>query len=587
MIGMTIKVPEAPHPQGHASSAAHRMPLRKTLLALCLFAAQAQAAPTPPQPSALDAPLFYQLLIGELEAQRGELGTAYQVLLDAARRTGDEGLYRRVIALALQARAGTEAYAGARAWRQQTGSLAAQQHVVQLAVALGRLEEAGEPLIDWMEQLGDSAQRAGLLTALPQLLRNVNERERPLNAMEPRLAEIRDAHEASKPRRQLAACLIAALALHADNEALALNQLRQADRELPQDALPAWMALDLMRRNPDAEAIVPPRLAGNIPLHTAYARALSRDQRTLEALEQFEALVRLEPEQPAHRYALAMLQLDIRQPQAALSNAELYLAALPEAGHDEQRALAQLLKVQALTQLQRWDAALALLDAMPAGTRDADLVFRRASIEARQGQLAKARERLRALPRESSEQAERALLLEVQVLRDANQWSAAHQVLEEALRDDPTDTDLLYEHALSAERLGRFDLMEQQLRRVLELNPRHHHAMNALGYSLADRNTRLAEARELIERAMALGGHEPAVIDSLGWVAFREGRLDEAERWLRRAHRARPDAEIAAHLAELLYSQGKSDEARQLAREAQSREPENAVLKALRKRLGL
>lgn len=563
------------------------MPLRKTLLALCLFATQAQAAPTPPQPSALDAPLFYQLLIGELEAQRGELGTAYQVLLDAARRTGDEGLFRRVIALALQARAGSEAYAAARAWRQQTGSLAAQQHVVQLAVALGRLEEAGEPLVDWMELLGDAAQRAGLLAALPQLLRNVNERERPINAMEPRLAEIRDAREASKLRRQLAASLIAALALHADNEVLALNQLRHADRELPQDALPAWMALDLMRRNPDAEALVAPRLAGNLALHTAYARALSRDQRTLEALEQFEALSRLEPAQPAHRYALAMLQLDARQPQAALANAELYLASLPEAGHDEQRTLAQLLKVQALTQLERWDAALALLDAMPAGARDADLVFRRASIEARQGKLAKARERLRALPRESSEQAERALLLEVQVLRDANQWPAAHQLLEQALKDDPTDTDLLYEHALSAERLGRFELMEQQLRRVLELNPRHHHAMNALGYSLADRNTRLAEARELIERAIALGGHEPAVIDSLGWVAFREGRLDEAEHWLRRAHRARPDAEIAAHLAELLHSQGKADEARQLAQEAQAREPENAVLKALRKRLGL
>lgn len=583
MIGITIAAP-------FSFVVSSRMPLRKTLLALCLVTAQAQAAkpPEPPAaPSALDAPLFYQLLIGELEAQRGELGTAYQVLLDAARRTADEGLYRRVIALALQARAGTEAYAAARAWRAQSGSLAAQQHVVQLAVALGRLDEAGEPLLDWLALVPDTAQRAGLLGSVGQLFRNTNERERPLNAMEPRLAEIRDAAETSAERRQLAASLLAALALHADNEVLALNQLRHAEGDLPGDALPAWMALDLMRRNPDAETLVTPRLAGNLPLHQAYARALARDQRTLEALAQFEALTQLEPAQPAHRYALASLQLDARQADAAWANAERYLSALPAEGHEEQRTLAQLVKVQALMQQRQWARALALLDALPSGARDVDLIYRRASIEAQQGQLAKARERLRELPRDNEEQRERALLLEVQLLRDANQWPLAHELLDQALKDDPTDTDLLYEHAMSAERLGRFEQMERQLRRVIELNPRHHHAHNALGYSLADRNLRLEEARQLIERAIELGGHEPAVVDSMGWVAFREGRYEEAERWLRRAHRARPDAEIAAHLAELLHRQGKAQEARELAREAQDREPDNAVLKATRKRLGL
>ncbi len=570
------------------------MPYRNALLAAAaaaatfaslLMPAQAQE-PSPPTQSALDAPLFYQLLIGELELQRGELGVAYQVLLDAARRTGDEALFRRVIQVALQARAGNEAYAAARAWRQQVGSAAAHQHVVQLAVALGQLGEVPEPLLDWLLLAPDTAQRVGMLNSLPQLLRNIRERERPLNEMEPKLAAARDDEKRSPERRQLAAALLAGLAQHAGNEVLALNQLRQAEHERPGDPLPAWMALDLMRLNPDAEALVQPRLAGNLPLHTSYARTLARDHRSNESLLQFQRLKVLEPNQPAHLFAIGSLELDLRHPEAALAALDAYLKALTEPA-PEARTSALLLQAQANAQVRNWPAALAALDAVPEGQRAADVAFRRAGIEAQQGQMAKARERVRALPGDSSEEKERRLLMEVQLLREANQWPAALELLTQALKDDPTDIDLLYEHAMSAERLGRFDLMEQQLRRVIELKPEHHHAHNALGYSLADRNLRLDEARSLIERAIELGGHEPFLVDSLGWVAFREGKLDEAERLLRQAHRARPDAEIAAHLAELLWKQGRQDEARAVAGQAQLREPDNAALKATLQRLGL
>lgn len=558
-------------------------PALALLAGLLLPVAQASE----PAKSEMDAALFYQLLIGELELQRGELGTAYQVLLDAARRTGDEGLYRRAIEAALRGRAGSEAYAAARAWRTQTGSLAAQQHVVRLAIALGRLPEAAEPLLDWLQQLPDNTQRAALLAALPQLLRNLPERERPLNEMEPPLAAQRDDAQQAPQRRQLAALLIAALARHAGNEALALNQLREAGKELPGDTLPAWLALDLMRLAPDAEQLLAPALQTDAALQLAYARTLARDQRTQEALQQFQRLRQQEPEQAAHWFAIGSLELELRHPQLALQALDGYLQRLGDKATPEQLAGTLLLKAQAHAQLKQWQPALQALDAIPEGQRGDDAVFRRASIEAQQGKLAQARERLRQLPADSSEQRERRLLLEVQLLRDAQQWQTAFELLGKALEEDPTDTDLLYEHAMSAERLGKHELMEQQLRRIIELNPRHHHAHNALGYSLADRNERLEEARQLIERAIELGGHEPFLIDSLGWVAFREGKLDEAERLLRQAHRARPDAEIAAHLVELLWQQGRRDEARELAAQAQSREPDNAVLRAMRRRLGL
>ena len=118
-------------------------------------------------------------------------------------------------------------------------------------------------------------------------------------------------------------------------------------------------------------------------------------------------------------------------------------------------------------------------------------------------------------------------------------------------------------------------------------DPKHAHAYNALGYSLADRNQRLDEARTLIERAIELGGHEPFLIDSLGWVAYREGHLDDAERLLRQAWRGRPDAEIVAHLAEVLWHRGQRDEAQALLTQAAQREPKHPALQALRKKLGL
>ena len=120
----------------------------------------------------------------------------------------------------------------------------------------------------------------------------------------------------------------------------------------------------------------------------------------------------------------------------------------------------------------------------------------------------------------------------------------------------PDDADLLYEQAMIDEKLDRVDEMERLLRRVIELKPDHQHAYNALGYSLAERNIRLPEARTLIQKALELSPGEPFITDSLGWVEYRLGNRDEAIRLLRDAYQARPDPEIAAHLGEVLWVAG-------------------------------
>jgi Flp pilus assembly protein TadD len=172
------------------------------------------------------------------------------------------------------------------------------------------------------------------------------------------------------------------------------------------------------------------------------------------------------------------------------------------------------------------------------------------------------------------------ILAEAQMLRDAGRPDEAWQVLEGALARHPDNPDLLYDAALFAERRGDTALMEKYLRRVLELKPEHAHALNALGYSFADRNVRLPEARDLVARALALAPEDAFIMDSMGWVLYREGKLDEARAVLEKAYGLRDDPEIAAHLGEVLWSLGRKDEAARLLKAAARKHPDNEVLAA-------
>ncbi len=182
---------------------------------------------------------------------------------------------------------------------------------------------------------------------------------------------------------------------------------------------------------------------------------------------------------------------------------------------------------------------------------------------------------------------ERAALAqtEANVWRDAGDASKAFDALDAALKLDADNADLLYESAMLAERLDRMTESEKRLRRVIELEPKRAHAHNALGYSLADRGERLDEARRLIETAITLAPDDPAIIDSMGWIAFREGKLQEAESQLRRAYSKFKDGEIAAHLGEVLWAQGRRDEARAVWNEQLKAQPDSEILKKTMQRL--
>jgi tetratricopeptide (TPR) repeat protein len=177
------------------------------------------------------------------------------------------------------------------------------------------------------------------------------------------------------------------------------------------------------------------------------------------------------------------------------------------------------------------------------------------------------------------------LQAEAQLVAEAGDLSEARALLDQALKESPEAVDLLYDRAMVLEKLGELTPMEEDLRTVIRLKPDHAHAYNALGYTLADRTQRYSEALELIQKAVKLAPDDAFIFDSLGWVNFRMGRLDEALKILKKAYDQQPDPEIAAHLAEVMWAHGDHDAARSLLGAALAKNPDNGALQAIDHRL--
>ena len=210
---------------------------------------------------------------------------------------------------------------------------------------------------------------------------------------------------------------------------------------------------------------------------------------------------------------------------------------------------------------------------------------RHAAILLREGKLAEARETIRNVPELQASDALEKINAEAQLLRDAKEFKAAHQLLQEATVQYPDELELVYDLAMMSEKIGQLDEMEKLLRQVIAAKPDYHHAYNALGYSLADRNIRLPEARQLITQALQFAPDDPFIVDSLAWVEFRSGNAAEAIRLLQGAFQARPDAEIAAHLGEVLWSVGQKDQAIAVWTEGGKLNPQNETLRETMRRV--
>lgn len=529
----------------------------------------------------LSGALLYQLMAAEVAAQRGDLGSAYAVYLKLARETRDPRLARRAAELALQGRALAEGLEAARLWHELAPrSAEAGQTLAMLYAASGRFDESyalfseqlkaapqpAEELLRIQRALARSQDRAGAFVLLERLAQ-------PYARMaEVRLALANGAQAAGLTERAIEEAR-AAVELAPDSERAALT----AAQYMQTTERPAALALlaRFLERNP---ASPDGRLA--------YARLLIADRQYSAARSQFERLLAADASNPDLVYSMALLSMQGNLKSDARAYLERYLALLEEPGNEQRDADGAYLNLAQIAEDdKKYGEALTWLRKVAGGDEYLPARVREASVLAKMNKLDDGRKLLRGLKPQSDDERIQIVIAEAQLLRDAKRPEESYAMLAQALAKAPDNVSLLYDTAMAAERTNRVTEMEQHLRRVIELKPDYAHAYNALGYTFADRNMRLTEALELIEKAHRMSPEDPYILDSLGWVHFRLGDLKRAREYLQRAYDAKPEAEVAIHLAEVLWASGDQAGARRLLREVRSQEPGNELLKSTTARL--
>ena len=315
-----------------------------------------------------------------------------------------------------------------------------------------------------------------------------------------------------------------------------------------------------------------------------YARLLVGEGHLEEARQQFDELLRQNPKNLDPLFALGVLALEAERFIEARGYFERYLDALGSSP-DRDLDLVYMNMARVAEGERRFPEALDWLHKVRGADQIEAAHERQAFILGRMNRAEEGLEILRQMPANTAEERTQNILAQGQLLRDAHRYEESFQLLDEALRASPDDTGLLYESAMSAERLDRIDLMEVRLRHLLRLRPDYAHAYNALGYSLADRNIRLQEAYQLINHALTLAPDDGFIVDSMGWVQYRLGNLKAAREALTRAFQLKADPDVAAHLGEVLWATGDHSGARELLLEAQKRDGESDTLRDTLQRL--
>jgi len=529
--------------------------------------------------------VMFQVLAAEIAAQNGQIGAATATYLSLAESIRDPRLARRATELALAEKSLDHAMRAARLWHELSPESAnATQTVEALWLATGQLSQA-EPLIT------ARVARARTTNTLPETYQQL---ARLLSRSSDSAGALALLERVSQPDQQLpeAHLALAGVAAAGGNNDRAASEAEQAFELRPDSERMAILTGQYLqqsaRGNQGAEQLLAgflTRQPGAVEARFAYARVLAAQNKTEEASRQMSLALRQEPANPAILLSMAQLSYQLKQSRAAEGYLDRYLALPPDVQRDN--TAAWLFHAQIAEDEQRLDDAQRWLAMVTRGEQFLPALSRRAQLMARQGKIDEARALLRSTNVTTNRERNQLTSAEAQVLRQAGQYQAAFDVLDQALQRQPDNPDLLYDQAMAAEKIDRIDVLEASLRKLITLRPNQAHAYNALGYTFADRNIRLNEAQELIDKALALAPDDPHIIDSLGWLYYRQGKLDRALEVLRQAYTLKPEPDIAAHLGEVLWKSGKTAEAREMWATAKKADPTNETLKETLARLNV
>jgi tetratricopeptide (TPR) repeat protein len=492
--------------------------------------------------STMDAETFYKILMGELNLLDDEPRVGFALILDSARKTKDAALFDRAVTIALQSRSGESALTAARAWLLALpDDTDAARYILQLLIALNKPEQTQAAALAYTNLFKTKADddRNQALTTVADIFLNAQDKAAAALSFE---ALVKSNDYLTNPATKSTAWVtLGRVRLAAKDLSGSLEAAKQAQLAEPSAAEPAMLGIALLvAKETLAESFVKQYLANTAfvakpEVRLAYARFLVSSNRFAEALVQTQ---KLSVESPS--YAPAWLVLGTLQYQMSQEGDDK--TASEKSGAAAQTSLTKFIQ---------------LTDALPVEQRSASQA--------------------------------RAYILLANMAKNNKQYQQAYDTLAKAIANskEVDQADLQYDLAMMAEKLSRLDEMERILRQVIESKPEDPQAYNALGYSLAERNLRLAEAKELIQKAVKLAPEDPFIADSLGWVEFKLGNLVEAQRVLEAAYKTKPDAEIAAHLGEVLWKQGLKDRATAMWKEGLKINKNNDTLVETLKRFGL
>ena len=555
------------------------------LLALVLLSGCQALAPTSPDDSSANEDVtsvpekptvyssfsedtLYSLLSAELAGQRNRLDIALDNYVTQAINTQDPGISERAFRIAEYLGADQAALDTSLIWvKNAPDDIEAQRAAAIQLARNGRYDESlvymekvlqakGDTHFDFLALAAietDAETRAGLQKSFDSLLA-----KHPDNGQ-----------------------LIFGKALLMQQDGDAEGALKLLEKNPPQDGEVAPILLRarlLQSLNRGDEAL--PLLKKSVSqypddkrLGLTYARTLVEQNRMAEAKVQFASLVEQYPEDDELRFSLALVCLEGK----SWDEAEGYLQELIERDSHVDSAHLNLGRIAE----ERNDPEGALVEYALVGPGNEYLPaqLRQADILISHGRGAEASKKLASARGAQPDYAIQLYLIEAETLAANNQTDRAWNTLQQAIKQYPDDLNLLYSRAMLAEKRNDLEQMERDLRAIIKREPDNAMALNALGYTLSDRTTRYAEAKALIQQAYDLSPDDPAVLDSLGWVNYRLGNLDEAERLLRQALERFPDQEVAAHLGEVLWANGKQREAKKIWGTFLKENPDSPILR--------
>lgn len=547
----------------------------------------------PPLPNvALTEDLLYKLLVAELAGQRGESKLAGEHYLGLAQTTRDPRVAQRAAQIAFFAKDQQMALAALRLWVEfAPNNVEARQGLVAFLVREGQADAALphlEKLITLLPlppaaQASPAPNGPEFVTGqgyafmfIASLLSREQDKQGALRLMK----KLTEAHR-DNPDAQLAHATLALGLADFQAARAALDQALQLKPGWGNAAALRARMLQMQGDNDGALSYLQTAVKDhpeNLSLRLSYARLLVDAKRLTEAREQFTSIAQQMPDNPDVALSLGILSLQIKQP----DDAERYLKQARRLGKYERETsyyLGQIAETR-----KDYAAAIGYYKTVDQGEAYLDAQLRVVGLMAKQGDTAGARTYLRKIKLQSPEQAKLITMAEADLLREEKQYAQAIEIYNIALLQAPADNDLLYGRAMLAEKLDRLDILEQDLGSILAREPKNARALNALGYTLADRTTRYQEALDYIKRALELSPQDGSILDSMGWVQFRLGNNEEALRYLKQALELTPEAEIAAHLGEVLWVTGDQEQARKIWQDAMKTSPGDEVLQSTIKR---